>query len=538
VSAHVVQWVTAAPLWSDATAPADHDARYQAMRKPALLRFASDTFMADVAQVLEHDPAELRDAVATPTSYRLPAPGETEPPTPPTLKLYQAIHGHFNLVAASLVCRVPGLPEHEVHAAEKERVTFVLRLLDDKDGELAWVPGDANWVALAAHEVDRVRDGEDQLPLFPVSYEQDDRTRKLFVGLVPTNGPETMKADGALLAAADANVEGGPPADPRPAALTAKVTDPLRMLVDAKVEAPDLARPQDKPAIVQAMLDTQVEASAFLLLDFAEFLHTHLGWFASEPATAPADAKGAALWAQLAAPAQQGKPTSWRDALAAAWHDRLVLWGDSEAAPTLPVLNLHQPGLSADQLDGFVTAALPPQPPPDPARPATSIQGDTVEPPAVPKIAAGSGARYLVRCVYERPQCGMFAPDAVSAPSEPFELAGYFDVDAPARSITIAMPLGTTIKDLRQARKSVNLMLGKELRAQMNRVASLKDALDGKFADGKSVDVGLICSFSIPIITICALLVLMIFISLLNIIFWWMPFLRICFPVGLDKEDD
>ena len=40
----------------------------------------------------------------------------------------------------------------------------------------------------------------------------------------------------------------------------------------------------------------------------------------------------------------------------------------------------------------------------------------------------------------------------------------------------------------------------------------------------------MLCSFSIPIITICALIVLMIFVALLNIIFWWMPFLKICLP--------
>ena len=43
----------------------------------------------------------------------------------------------------------------------------------------------------------------------------------------------------------------------------------------------------------------------------------------------------------------------------------------------------------------------------------------------------------------------------------------------------------------------------------------------------------MICSFSIPIITICALIVLMIFVSLLNIVFWWLPFFRICLPILL-----
>jgi len=70
----------------------------------------------------------------------------------------------------------------------------------------------------------------------------------------------------------------------------------------------------------------------------------------------------------------------------------------------------------------------------------------------------------------------------------------------------------------------------------MNRVTNLKDAMAGQFADGESLDVGLLCSFSIPVITICALIVLMIFISLLNIVFWWMPFLRICFPIALKAK--
>jgi hypothetical protein len=135
--------------------------------------------------------------------------------------------------------------------------------------------------------------------------------------------------------------------------------------------------------------------------------------------------------------------------------------------------------------------------------------------------------------VYQRPECGALCPDVVSARCEKFRIANFFDLDAPARTITIAMPVDTSIKDLRKLKKNVNFMLSNELRQQMNRVTSLKDALDGKFADAESVDLGLICSFSIPIITICALLVLMIFISLLNIVFWWSPFLKICFPIGL-----
>lgn len=41
---------------------------------------------------------------------------------------------------------------------------------------------------------------------------------------------------------------------------------------------------------------------------------------------------------------------------------------------------------------------------------------------------------------------------------------------------------------------------------------------------------GWICGFNIPIITICAFIVLSIFLSLLHIIFWWLPFVKICIP--------
>jgi hypothetical protein len=42
---------------------------------------------------------------------------------------------------------------------------------------------------------------------------------------------------------------------------------------------------------------------------------------------------------------------------------------------------------------------------------------------------------------------------------------------------------------------------------------------------------GMVCSFSIPIITIVALILLIIFVKLLDIIFFWMPFFQICLPL-------
>lgn len=44
-----------------------------------------------------------------------------------------------------------------------------------------------------------------------------------------------------------------------------------------------------------------------------------------------------------------------------------------------------------------------------------------------------------------------------------------------------------------------------------------------------------ICGFNIPIITICAFIVLFIFLVLLHLIFWWLPFVRICIPIPVVK---
>ena len=551
MSAHVVQWVTASPLWPDTLAIDENGSRETTMQKPALLRFERDSFMADLAKQLETDPTSLKDNVATPITYRLPSPGETEPPAPTELKLYQAVHGHFYLVAATLACRLPGLPEHQVATAVKETVRFVVRRLDDTDpnAEWAWVDDPTaakgkSWLAIDASETGAVAENEDLLPLFPVRYPTGGLTRTLFVGLVPTASADAFRAAGP--AAPDSPLHGsttGPGSvtgDQRAAALTPKVANPLHGLFHTQTAAPADAPASKKTAIEQEMKDQQIEASRFLLLDFAEFLHDNLGWFASDTWTGPTDTKGLTLWGQLAAPAVTGGPTagptSWRTALAAAWADRLKLSGDDPGALTVAELNLRLPGLQPDTIDTLVAAALPPLTPPDLTTNAVSIQGDVAEPPIMPKIDARGSSRYVIRCVYQRPECGALCPDVVSARSDKFKIASFFDLDAPSRSIVISMPVDTSLKDLRKLRKNVSFLLSNELRQQMNRVTGLQDALDGSFTDGGGLQLGMICSFSIPIITICALIVLMIFINLLNIVFWWMPFLKICFPIPVKAK--
>ena len=436
-----------------------------------------------------------------------------------------------------------GPPDHDVNTASKEKVSFVLRRIDANGSEWAWgedptEPGSETWTKLDPSAVLTVGPGEDLLPLFPVRYQLDEKLRRIYVGLVPTSSGENFKASAAqsLLALADDSDPGATPMDPRPAALTAKVTDPLRALATAPITAPvDVTDPNQRQAIIDAEIDQLVHASRFLLVDFAEFLVTNLPdlWTALDQQARPGDTPSATLYDALENElADKTTSTTWRRALIDAWSTAAILYGD--ASGNLPsALNLAHSALTGNALDALVNDVLRARPVSPGTGLVTSIQGDSTTPPQVPKLDPRGQWTYHIRCVYQRPLCGPLEPDQVSDPSPPFQIASYFDLDAPSRQIFISLPVNTGIADLRKLRKNVTFLISDQLRNQMNRVTNLDDALKGQFGSGDSVDLGLLCSFSIPIITICALLVLMIFVQLLNIVFWWLPFLRICFPIGL-----
>jgi hypothetical protein len=52
---------------------------------------------------------------------------------------------------------------------------------------------------------------------------------------------------------------------------------------------------------------------------------------------------------------------------------------------------------------------------------------------------------------------------------------------------------------------------------------------DGSAASDDGID--WICSFNLPTITICAFIILYIFLALLDLVFMWMAFIKICIPI-------
>ncbi|MDH5179227.1 MAG: hypothetical protein OEZ39_14605 [Gammaproteobacteria bacterium] len=156
---------------------------------------------------------------------------------------------------------------------------------------------------------------------------------------------------------------------------------------------------------------------------------------------------------------------------------------------------------------------------------------------------------FVIRCAYERPNCGPFNPPVLSKPSEVFEMASFFDPDAPGRQIRIPMPLDISPAGLRKYNKNAGFMISDMLCGKIRNIRKItfgdlvlsvlpwpfhkdlptpsKTGPCGK--PGNSF--GMFCSLSIPIVTLCALILLIIMVTLFDIFFKWLPLLFVCFPL-------
>ena len=114
-----------------------------------------------------------------------------------------------------------------------------------------------------------------------------------------------------------------------------------------------------------------------------------------------------------------------------------------------------------------------------------------------------------------------------SVPSDPFRIAAWYDPgDAPPTQIALPDITRASVKSIKP---NVAFKVPASLNNLLNR-NSPKDFLDNKGKDGGGLGLGWICGFCIPMITFCAFIVLNIFLSLFNIVFGWLLFLKICLP--------
>ena len=623
---HRVQWTAPSPAWRSLLQIEDVELR--GFSRPMLLRFAADTFMDDYTAMLSVEPRRIVELVARPESWRGPAAVAAPPVVvprfaralrrrraarefavapaaivsaaaggAPPLKLFQPAHQRYYLVAASLVCQLPGLPDRAIDAAQEERATFVIRRLlprsgtvrpaADSDGadEYAYVAGAAGgaWQRVAPGDARRIVAGEEQLPLFRSAYASDEgRSRKVLAGLVPVSNREAYVAAAPRSGtAADPSGSGQPSLpDPRLVLLQKQVTEPWRRVIERAERAEAMLRAalESSPAPGQADRErTRREAreqiqviSWYVLLDLARYLQQHLPnvWAAVSGAAPTTNQAEAALVTAIdaTAHARDGVSRRMREALldvaaresqleavtqpyieqSPAWPPQTFALAAIRSTEELRGMLLPPPpiervsGLTPSAFEALVAAALP----------ATAAAPTPEAPVATrPVLAAGDPGWFVIRCVYERPQCGPLSPPLVSDATGVFQLAGFFDPDAPARPIRIGLPADVSPAGLRKFDKNTAFMLSDMLCGQMDRVKGLTlgdlvrsvlpwplhkdlDVPDkGPCTDAAGASLGMMYSVSLPIITICALMLMMIVVNLLDMIFRWVPYFLVAFPV-------
>jgi hypothetical protein len=480
--------------------------------RPTLHEFTTDKFMDDfLASASAPTPKPFRDSLA------VPANGLTG------LKLFQPVHGNFYLTSASLCCHIPGFPDRGVQLGDGEKVFFVLRKQVNQV-EYAWNTSETKhgWQSLGAAP-ETIPKEEERLPLFQALTGQG---RQIFFGYIPVASQDTY-------ASAPSDVPAEFQDDPRLQELDARFIGPLA----------DATRPVfgKDGTPTEAPDDVAVRISVYMLLDLWEYFDLYL----PEVAVALRDNKTSLLTGKpreltdyLQSSRATFKNTSLTLAAAlakvAGQQTQLNEPGDSDltALGYTNDYNLHDNPLTGlddpnteDDLRGKVGAALETAPETMPA------------PVAVPKLSTQAGDRYVLRYVYERAQCDP-AHLYVSRPTESFELAPFFDPDAPGRNIRVGLPVDVSISGLRKFKKNVAFLISKELNKKLEGIKGKeKDILDNNASVSDSgLDIGFICSFSLPIITLCAFILLMIIVILLNLVFWWIPLLKICFPIPLKAK--
>ena len=143
--------------------------------------------------------------------------------------------------------------------------------------------------------------------------------------------------------------------------------------------------------------------------------------------------------------------------------------------------------------------------------------------PKIPKFH-GDEHRYSVRG-FLRVRVDPACPAALiwSDYSEPFRVLPWWDSDGPVARIPLP-----SLSKLKNLKPNVSFEMPPEIAALVQ--GDPKKLSDGEGSAG-GVDIFWLCSFSLPIITICAFIVLSIFLGILNLILSWMAWIKICIPI-------
>jgi len=135
-------------------------------------------------------------------------------------------------------------------------------------------------------------------------------------------------------------------------------------------------------------------------------------------------------------------------------------------------------------------------------------------------------AEYVLRAfVRLKPEDGCAPRTVWTDYTEPFVIAPWYE--SVGDPVKIALPDLSDRNLLKSLKPNVAFTLPPALQGLLS--GNPKDLMEGK-GGGGSTTIGWICSFSIPVITFCAFIVLNIFLSLFDLIFNWMLWIKVCIP--------
>jgi hypothetical protein len=200
------------------------------------------------------------------------------------------------------------------------------------------------------------------------------------------------------------------------------------------------------------------------------------------------------------------------------------LEGKGKNPPPKITMPLAWPAISASQADRIYGLAVA----------AIKTQLDLVA-PREGRFEA-PGATYQLRAFVRVKRADGCPPITVwtNQYSQPFTIAPWYDAGN-ARPVQVSLPDLTDRSLLKSLKPNVAFNVPKNL-FNMLQNNDPKKMVDGEGSDstaGLSLD--WICGFSIPIITLCAFIVLNIFLQLFDIIFRWLLFIKICIPFPRPK---
>lgn len=138
-------------------------------------------------------------------------------------------------------------------------------------------------------------------------------------------------------------------------------------------------------------------------------------------------------------------------------------------------------------------------------------------------------ARYVIRAfVRLKAEAACPARTVWSDDSEPFVIAPWYE-GAGAPPVQIRLPDPSDRAAMKALKPSVAFVVPPSLQNLLS--GRVKDLMEGK-GSTRTGGLGItwICGFNIPLITICAFIVLNIFFSLFNLVFGWIFLLKICVP--------